>query len=348
MKCNLWKSSAALAAGVFLLTGCSGAPAGVGAEGKSLTFVCSPQEDLCQRVAAEFTKSTGIKANYVRLSAGEAVARLNASGGSPEFDAWFGGGAEGHIAADEKGLIEPYASKNAASIPNSYKDAAGVWTGIYVSAVSFCSNTDVLSKIGADAPDSWGDLLDPVFKRNVAMAHPGTSGTAYQALWTQVELNKGDKDKALGYFSKLHSNILQYSKSGSAPGQMAGRGEVAVGIILAQDCQKFITEGFTNLKTTFPKEGTGYEVGAVSLIKNTKNVDAAKAFIDWSLTAEAQNLGAGVGTFSVPTNPDAVITSDMVDLSSLALVHSDVHAAGAARNELTARFDASVAPAPKK
>jgi len=338
------------AVAVAVLASCAPSGGQGGADGSSdpVTFICTPQEDWCQLVASEFTSATGIPADYVRLSGGEAVARLSATGDTPEFDAWFGGGAEGHLAADEAGFIEPYTSPNADQIADEYKDADGRWTGVYVGALGFCSNTDVLDEIGADAPESWDDLLDPAFKSNVAMAHPGTSGTAYQALWTEVDLNDGDQDAALDYFGELHSNILQYSKSGSAPGQMAGRGEVATGVIFAQDCQKFINEGFTNLTTTFPKEGTGYEVGAVSLIKNAKNPDAAKAFIDWSLTAKAQDLAATVGSYSVPTNPDAAITDDMVDLSSLKLVHADIAEAGAARNELTARFDAEVAPAPKE
>lgn len=339
----------AAAAGVLLLAGCSASGTAQNDAGiDPITFICSPQEDWCQALVAKFTEDTGIQANYVRLSGGEAVARLSATGDNPEFDLWFGGGAEGHLAADAEGFVEPYDSPNAAEIPDEYKDADHRWTGVYVGALSFCSNTDVLDEIGADAPESWDDLLDPAFKADIAMAHPGTSGTAYQAVWSHVELNDGDQDAALDYFSRLHSNVLQYSKSGSAPGQMAGRGEIATGIVFAQDCQKFINEGFTNLVTTFPSEGMGYEVGAVSMIKNAANPEGAKAFIDWSLTADAQDLAATVGTYSVPTNPDAEITSDMVDLSTLNLIHGDIEAAGDARNALTARFDAEVAPAPKE
>ncbi|ROS50246.1 ABC transporter substrate-binding protein [Frigoribacterium sp. PhB24] len=344
-------TSLAAAAVVAVLAGCAaGGNGSGGAEGSSdpVTFICTPQEDWCQLVASEFTSATGIRADYVRLSGGEAVARLSATGDSPEFDAWFGGGAEGHLAADEAGFIEPYTSPNAERIADEYKDPDGRWTGVYVGALSFCSNTDVLDEIGAKAPTSWQDLLDPKFKANVAMAHPGTSGTAYQALWTEVDLNDGDQDAALAYFTKLHSNILQYSKSGSAPGQMAGRGEVATGVIFAQDCQKFINEGFTNLTTTFPKEGTGYEVGAVSLLANARNPEGAKAFIDWTLTAEAQDLAATVGSYSVPTNPDATLTDDMVDLDEVTLEPVDLDDAGAARTELVARFDTEVAPAPKE
>ncbi|MFC6356545.1 ABC transporter substrate-binding protein [Luethyella okanaganae] len=340
---------AAAAASVLIFTGCSAGAGETTSDAKDpVTFICSPQEDWCQVIAAEFTAASGYPANYVRLSGGEAVARLSATGDTPEFDAWFGGGAEGHLAAESQGYIEPYSSPNADVIPDEYKDADGLWTGVYIGALSFCSNTDILSEIGAEAPESWSDLLDPKFKSNVAMAHPGTSGTAYAALWTQVVLNDGDQDAALDYFHELHSNILQYSKSGSAPGQMAGRGEVATGIIFAQDCQKLINEGFTNLTTTFPKEGVGHEVGAVSLIKNAKNPEGAKAFIDWSLTAEAQDLAAEVGSYSVPTNPDATITDDMVDFDKLTLIPADIAAAGKARNTLTQRFDTEVAPAPKE
>lgn len=340
------KAAAFFAIGALALTGC-GATAAAGGSDDSMTFVCSPQEDWCQLVAAEFTKASGIKADYVRLSGGEAVARLSAAGESPEFDAWFGGGADGHIAAEGEGLIEKFVPENAAQIPDKYKDPEGFWTGVYMGALSFCSNNDVLNKLGVAAPESWSDLLNPKLKKNVAMAHPGTSGTAYQALWSQVMLNDGSKDAAIDYFAKLHSNVLQYSKSGSAPGQMAGRGEVGVGVIFAQDCQKFINEGFTQLTTTFPKEGATFEVGAVSLIKNAKHPEAAKKFIEWSLTAEAQDLAATVGTYSVPTNPAAVITDDMVDISKTEMLDADIREMGESRNELTARFDREVAPAPK-
>jgi iron(III) transport system substrate-binding protein len=282
------------------------------------------------------------------MSAGEAVARVNASKANPEFDVWYGGPAESHVAGAEFDLIEEYSSPEADVIPEEFKDPDGLWTGIYWGMFGFCSNTDVLEDLGAEVPTSWDDLLDPVFAKNIAMAHPATSGTAYQALWSQVELADGDQDAALDYFGSLHSNILQYSKSGSAPGQMAGRGEIAVGLIFAHDCVKFINEGFTNLETSYPSEGATFEVGAVSLIKGGPNPDGGKAFIDWALTPAAQELGVQTGNYQVPTNPDAATTDDMVDLDSVTVLDYDIAEAGEARDELTARFDAEVAPQPKE
>ncbi|EAP99230.1 iron ABC transporter substrate-binding protein [Janibacter sp. HTCC2649] len=314
-----------------------------------VVVACTPQEEQCQAMAAAFTKASGIKTSFVRMSSGEGVARLDAAKSKPEFDVLYGGPSDGHVAAFNAGLIEPYVSPNAAVIPDKYKDKDGKWTGTYVGVLGFCSNKDQLAKAGvAAAPTSWAELLDPKLKNQVAMAHPSTSGTAYTAVWTQMVLNGMDVTKTFGYLAKLHNNVLQYSKSGSAPGQMAGRGEVAVGVIFSHDCVKYQKEGFDMLESTFPSEGTGYEIGAVSVVKGGPNAENAKKFIDWSLTPDHQNIGPTVGSFQIPTNPDAKITDDMVKLDEVKLVDYDSLAAGEKKKELTAKFDAEVAPAPKE
>ncbi len=337
-----------------LLSGCAveeGNAGGGSTQAKAsgnVVIACTPQEEQCQAMAAAFTKSTGIKASYVRMSSGEGVARLDAAKSKPEFDVLYGGPSDGHVAAAQAGLTEKYVSPNASKIPEKYKAADGTWTGTYVGALGFCSNEDVLKKLGMEAPTSWADLLDPKLKKNVAIAHPSTSGTSYTAVWTQMVLNGMDEEKTFDFLGKLHNNVLQYSKSGAAPGQMAGRGEVAVGVIFSHDCVKYQKEGFDMLTSTFPSEGTGYEVGAVSLVKGGPNADNGKKFLDWTLTAEHQNIGPTVGSFQIPTNPEANVTDDMVKLDEVKLVEYDPEAAGAKKKEITARFDAKVAPQPKE
>lgn len=320
---------------------------GNGAGSGQVVIACTPQEEQCQAMQKAFTETTGIKASYVRLSSGEAVARLDAAKSKPEFDVFYGGPSDGHIAAAEAGLIEKYVSPTASQIPDKFKAADGTWTGIYVGVLGFCSNKDALAKVNAPVPKSWADLVDPKYKGQVAIAHPSTSGTSYAAVWTQMVLNGLDMDKTFAYLAKLHQNVLQYSKSGAAPGQMAGRGEVAVGVVFSHDCVKYQKEGFDSLEVSFPSEGTGYEIGGVSLVKGGPNTDNAKKFIDWTLTKEHQELGPGAGSFQLPTNPAAAITEDMVKIDTVKLVDYDSEAAGKARKEITSRFDSEIAPAPK-
>jgi iron(III) transport system substrate-binding protein len=310
-----------------------------------LRVLCTPEEPYCVAMVEAFQAETGIPTSFVRMSSGEALARLRAGAAAPEFDVWWGGPADGQIAAAAEGLIEPYISPNAAAIPDAQKAADGTWTGVYVGALGLCVNVPVLEELGVEVPDTWDDLLDPALAGNVAVAHPASSGTAYTTFYTQV-LRLGGEDEAMSYMQQLHPNILQYTTSGSAPGQMAGRGEVAVGIIFSHDCVKNIEGGFTDLAVSFPTDGTGYEIGAVSLVADAQYPDNAKAWIDWSLTAPAQEIGPTVGAYQLPTNPDAAVSDLSVALSDVNLVDYDFQAAGEARTRLTQRFEDEVAAAP--
>ena len=337
------------AAGSILLSGLmiAGFTGGVAAQEVSgeLTVLCTPQEDWCVKMVEEFENQTGIPTSYVRMSSGESLARLRAGAEAPEFDVWWGGPADGQIAAAAEGLIEPYISPNAAMIPDGQKAADGTWTGVYVGALGLCSNKAILDELGLEVPDSWDDLLVPELKGNVAVAHPASSGTAYTTFYTQVT-RLGGEDEGLAFMSELHPNILQYTKSGSAPGGMAGRGEIATAIIFSHDCIKNFEAGFEDLVVSFPSEGTGYEIGAVALIAGAPNADAGKAWIDWALQADTQEIGPTVGSFQLPTNPDAAVSDLSVSLDQVDLVDYDFDAAGAARTELTQRFEDEVAAKP--
>jgi iron(III) transport system substrate-binding protein len=337
------------------------------AQESTLTVLCTPQEDWCVAMTQAFEAETGIATSYVRLSSGESLARLRAAQDNPEFSVWWGGPADAFIAAAAEELLDQYESPNAADIPDQYKDADSYWTGVYVGALGFCSNLDVLDELGVEAPTSWADLLAPELEGFVAMAHPATSGTAFTAFWTVVTLsadeleaeNEGEGydeegypteaavDLAFEYFAALNQNILQYTRSGSAPGTLAGQGEIAVAIIFSHDCVKLQEEGFDGiLVTTFPEEGTGYEIGGMGIIANGPEPEAARMWYDWTLTAAAQEIGPTVKSLQLPTNPDAAVSPLAVNLSEITVIDYNFQAAGLSRTALTERFDSEIATAP--
>lgn len=283
-----------------------------------VTVLCGFQEDWCQAAVEAFEDETGIETSMVRMSSGEALARLKAEGDDTLFDVWYGGPSLGPGAAIEDGLVTRYVPENAAVVPDSLKSADGAWTGIYVGALGFCSNAELLAELGVDAPTSWDDLLNPALVSNIAVADQRTSGTAVTAGGALVAL-KGGEEGTFDYMRELDSNIFQYTKSGSAPGRMAVAGEVAVAVIFSHDCVKFALETGVDLVVSFPEEGTGYEIGQVSLVTAAKNPDAAKRFIEWSLTAAAQEIGASVNSFQIPTNPDAQVPAEAVSLDQVVL-----------------------------
>jgi iron(III) transport system substrate-binding protein len=349
------------------------------AQDKTLTVLCTPQEDWCVAMTKAFQEKTGIQTSYVRLSSGEALARIRASKDNPEFSVWWGGPADAYIAGSEEGLFEAYESPNAKALDAAHVGKDNYWYGIYVGVIGFCSNVNVLKDLGVEPPKSWQDLLNHKLKGNVAMAHPATSGTAFTAFWTNVTLaansleypdgmpatmepgTKGSGkgfdengaptqaaiDKAFEYFTALHQNILQYTRSGAAPGTMAGRGEIGVAVIFSHDCVKLQEEGFKDvLVTTFPEEGAGYEIGATAVIKNAPEMDAAKQFVDFALSPEGQGTALSVNSFQIPTNPESPKSELAVDLNSVNLIEYNFIAAGANRTAISERFDKEIAPKP--
>lgn len=312
---------------------------------ESLNVLCTADETLCAAWIDAFQEETGIDTTYVRMSSGESVARLQASADNPEFDVWHAGPVDGFVAAREEGLLDTYESDVRDDLPADVKDDEGYWSGVYLGALGFCSNQSRLDELGVDVPTSWNDLTAPELQGELMMAHPSTSGTAFTALWTQVE-RLGGQDEALDYMRDFNDNVLQYTRSGSAPAQSAGRGEVAVSLVFSHDCVSHQEEGFDDLVVSFPEEGTGYEIGGVALLNDAQNTEAAQQYIDWALTPAAQELGPENNAYQIPTHPDAELDDRMVSLDEVELVDYDFVEAGENRTELTARFDSEIAEEP--
>nr|MBQ6739848.1 extracellular solute-binding protein [Synergistaceae bacterium] len=105
------------------------------------------EEPLAKALFDEFEKETGIKVEWVRLSGGEAIARLEAERANPQASIWVGGVGTQHIEAKLRGLSTPYRSRVANSIPERYRDPENYWTGLYVGPIAFCINTNVAKEL---------------------------------------------------------------------------------------------------------------------------------------------------------------------------------------------------------
>ncbi|MFG1957578.1 ABC transporter substrate-binding protein [Nonomuraea sp. NPDC049028] len=311
-----------------------------------ITVACGASERWCAMMVKRFSDSTGVEAEFVRLSSGEALERIKAARARQEFDVWHGGPADSYVAAKSQGLLAPYKSEKASEIRHGWADPEYAWSGIYAGVLAFCNNTKELAKRGMQPIHSWRELLDERLRGSVAIAHPATSGTAYTALWTQVELNGRDQDKALGYMRGLHPNVLRYNSSGSAAALQAAKEEAAVGVVFSHDCVAAQEQGYPNLQVTFPQEGTGYELGGLAVLAGAHNPDSARKYVDWALSGESQRLGPLVNFYALPTNTTVPAHSKAADPATVKLVSYDVEVAGRAKQSLVDRFSAEIARPP--
>ncbi|MEZ4832189.1 MAG: ABC transporter substrate-binding protein [Caldilineaceae bacterium] len=257
-----------------------------------LNVLCTPQVQWCEGMKAEFERENpDITVNFVRMSSGESLTRLRNEKDNPQFDIWWGGPVDSFIAAKAEGLLEQYDSPNAANIINKdlMLDADNYWAGIYVGSLGFVTNENWLAENpGVEPPRSWADLLKPEFEGQLMVAHPSSSGTSYTALCTVLQI-QGD-EAGWAYLADYAGQVLQFTKSGSAPAKFIGQGEAAVGIVFSHDIVAEQEKG-SPVILTFPEEGTGYEIGGMGIIAGAKNMENAKKWFDWALLPETQELG---------------------------------------------------------
>ena len=320
------------------------------AQADKLTFYCSAQEDWCQLMARTFEETTGIDVDMTRKSSGETFAQIKAESSNPRGDVWWGGTGDPHLQAAEEGLTMAYMSPMRDQLHpwaiSQAESADNKTIGIYSGALGYGYNTDLLAANNLPEPSCWEDLTKPEYKGHVQMANPNSSGTAYTTLASMVQIF--GEDDGFEFMKGLHANINQYTKSGSAPIKAAGRGENTIGIVFMHDAVKQAVSGFP-VKVVAPCEGTGYEIGSMSIIDGARNLDEAKAFYDWALSAEAQNLALQVNAFQVPSNTGAETSPSAPDMSTIKLIDYDfkTYGSSAERKRLLAKWDEEVSVLPQ-
>lgn len=334
---------------VTLIAGCSNTPSDnanevpndvpkdITEKPERLTMYIGVVEEQALKIAQEFEKETGIKVDFVRMSGGEILSRIRAEKEAPKASIWYGGPADSFVAAKTEGLLQPYISPNAEKIDASLKDPEGYWTGIYNEVLGFVLDDRFFEERGIEKPSTWDDLLKPEYENQIMIANPGSSGTAFLFLSGMVQ-DRGE-EAGLEYMSKFDKSVKQYTKSGSAPAMSAGLGEAAIGITFMHNGLRHIEEGFENISIVPPEDGTWFSTAGVGIVEGAPELEAAKMFVDWALTTDAQEIGQQFGSYQFPSNPDAKVPEKAEALRNVELKDYDLEWSGEHRSELVEKWD---------
>jgi iron(III) transport system substrate-binding protein len=230
-----------------------------------------------------------VEIRWVRDSTGVITAKLLAEKANPQADVIMGVAASSLALLDTEGMLEPYAPINLDAIMMKYRDTKNppAWFGMDVWGATVCFNTVEAKKRNLPKPTTWQDLAKPIYKGQIVMPNPASSGTGYfdVAAWLTLWGDKG----GWAYMDKLHENIAMYTHSGSKPCNQAATGEFVMGI-------SFEYRGNTNkakgapIDLVFPKEGLGWDLESFAIHKGTKKLAAAKKLADWASSKNAMIL----------------------------------------------------------
>src|SRR5438067_4285465 len=338
---SVWQIAALLIAAL-----CAGAS---GAQGQ-LNIVCSVQLPWCEAVVNAFQKETGIKAGMTQKSAGEAMAQIAAEKANPKMDVWYTGSGDPHLQAAELGLTEQYKSPMLSQLHDwavrQAEQSKYHTVGVYTGALGIAYNPEILAKKQIAPPKCWEDLGNPIYKDELQMANPNASGTAYSTIATLVQIF--GEDKAFVLLKAWHKNINNYPRSGVGPVRAVGRGETGIAVTFLHDGQTEIASGFP-VKLVIPCEGTGYEVGSMSIVKGARNLENAKKFYDWALTPAAQKIGGDLRNFQVPSNRSVPAPPGAPKMDEIKLINYNFAKYGSAteRKRLLEKWDREVSAIPR-
>ena len=312
---------------------------------QQLNVICPVQAEWCNLAATEFERETGIKVAMTLKGSGESLAQIVAEKANPKLDVWFGGTGDPHLQAAEQGLLDEYRSpmlKDLQTWARKQAEQSKYRTvGMYLGVLGIGYNTELLAKKKAPAPACWRDLIQPEFANDLQMANPNASGTAYTAIATLVQVM--GEDEAFRYLKALHRNVNNYPSSGVGPIKAAARGETLASVSFIHDVVTEAQAGFP-VKAAAPCEGTGYEIGSLSIVKGARNLENARKFYDWALTPKAQALGARAKQFQLPSNVATPVSPLSPKVSEIKLIDYDFAKYGttAERKRLLERWDREV------
>jgi iron(III) transport system substrate-binding protein len=260
------------------------------------------ETDQLKAYSESFVKQNpNIELKFVRDSTGVITAKLLAEKANPQADAILGVAASSMEIFKGEGMLAPYAPSGFQKLTRTYSDNANppAWVGQDVFAAVVCYNTVEGQKKGIPRPETWKDLLKPVYKGQVVMPNPASSGTGFfdVTAWLQMF----GEAEGWKYMDGLHENIAQYTHSGSKPCRQAGAGEFVVGISFDFRGNDVKQKG-APVELIFPTEGLGWDIEAAGIMKNTKKMDAAKRLMDWVATKEANEAYAK--NFALVAHPE--------------------------------------------
>jgi iron(III) transport system substrate-binding protein len=253
---------------------------------KTVTVYSSHPAEAMNAGIKEFQEKTGIKVDTVAAGTGELLKRIQSENGNALGDVIWGGGADSLSAYSQ--YFEKYTTTEIAAVDPKYVDANGYWTGESPLPMIIMYNKNLVAE--KDVPTGWADLLDAKWKGKIAYADPAKSGSAYTILCTVLTAFVKEKENGWDFVRKFVAN-LDGKLIGSSSGVYKGvaDGEYSLGLTLEKEAIKYINSGAA-VGLVYPKEGTSAVPDGIAIIKGAKNLENAKAFVDFILSKDCQTM----------------------------------------------------------
>jgi iron(III) transport system substrate-binding protein len=294
-----WVGAALAATGAAALAACGG--------GREPLVLYSPHgRDLLTLVEGRYEAAhPEVDVRWLDMGSQEVYDRLRSERANPQADVWFGGPDTILARGAAEGLLQPYRPAWAASVPAASRGEGDLYFGLYRTPAVLVWNERAVA--AADAPRDWDDLLAPRFAGKVLIRDPlasGTMRTVFGMVLARSLERTGSLDEGLAWLRRLDAQTKEYVQNPALLHEKMVRQE---GWVTVWDLTDILLQRRRGapLAYGFPASGTPVIDDAVGVVAGAAHADAARAFVDWVGSPEAQ-LMAAREVFRLPARVDLV------------------------------------------
>ncbi|MDF2877922.1 MAG: extracellular solute-binding protein [Clostridia bacterium] len=253
---------------------------------KNLVIYCPHPLEFINPLVSEFETQTGVSVEVVAAGTGELLKRVEAEQGNPLGDIFWGGSLS--TMEPQQSLFENYQSINEEYVFDDMKNVEGPLTRFTNIPSVIMVNKNLIGDIKIEG---YEDLLNPALKGKIAHCDPSKSSSSFEHLINMLyAMGQGDPEKGWDYVKKLCENLDGKLLSGSsAVYKGVADGEYTVGLTFEEGGAKYVADG-APVELVYMEEGVISKPDGIYIIKESKNMENAKKFIDFITGKDAQTI----------------------------------------------------------
>jgi iron(III) transport system substrate-binding protein len=258
-------------------------------DGEISWYLTHWRTETAERVGNLFMQTwPGVKCNVVRSTGQVLFQRLNQEFKArvPVCDVYSSSELGQYVTLKKARQLQPFKPRNLVhSLPAARDyDPDNYFSITDANTTVMAYNGDLVK--GDEAPKNWTDLVDPKWKNQVAVCHPGFSGSGGGWAVTMEKLY------GWGFFEKLKANAPMVTRSIVDTVNVMATGERKVGIGPGSLTVNLATQG-RPIVTVHPTDGTILGFGPTGILSTAPHRNAARLFVEFLLSHEVGELAAG-------------------------------------------------------
>lgn len=296
----------------------------------TVTLYTSESDDDVNLITGDFMRRTpGVQVKIFRAGSGPVIAKIQAEMQAGKIQAdviWFADIAFFQDLA-RKDLLASFAPPTGRRANAQFHYDGGRYHEVRLIFNVVAYNTNHVKF----RPSSWWDLTLPRYKGRAGMPSPFVSGAAFSQVGTFAAM----REFGWGYYRKLQENNAVILRSNGDVIQKLASGEISVAQVVDFFVRSLKAQG-SPVDHIWPSEGAVLVPTPVAIIKGSSNEAAARAFVDYLYTPDAQRLF--VQRSYIPVMPGIAMPPGTPDPADLKVIQTNLGFIEKNREEIKKTF----------